>query len=90
MLTIDRCYSTPGKRERDLRNGHGRPMELKLKTALNGLTKPKWMHRFLTSRQLKMANMIHHLPYGDDMLKHSDSRYVKKIIILIDFNRDVI
>lgn len=58
-----------GKRERDLRNGHGRPLEMKIRTALGGLTRPGWVYRFLTSEKLRLANMVDHLPHGGDALK---------------------
>ncbi len=70
ILAVD-CASF-GKRERDLRNGHGRPLELKFKTALSGLTNFRWLYRFMTSGKLRMANMVHQLPYGGDAQKTID------------------
>ena|SRR6056297_3147143 len=70
ILAVD-CASL-GKRERDLRNGHGRPLEMKIKTALSGITRFRWAFRFLTSGKLRMANMADHLPYGGDMEKTID------------------
>ncbi len=70
ILAVD-CASL-GKRERDLRNGHGRPLEMKIRTALSGLTRPGWIYRFLTSGKLRMANMVDHLPHGGDALKTID------------------
>ncbi|MBU0992321.1 MAG: alpha-hydroxy-acid oxidizing protein [Proteobacteria bacterium] len=71
ILAVD--VAVFGNRERDLRNGHGRPLELQIKTALSGLTKLKWFFRFLTSGKLKMANMVDHLPYGGDAQKAIDT-----------------
>lgn len=71
ILAVD--VASLGNRERDLRNGHGRPIELRLKTALTGLTKPRWIFRFITSEKLKMANMVDHLPHGGDAQKTLDT-----------------
>lgn len=62
-----------GNRERDLRNGHGRPLELQIRTALSGWNKPGWIFRYLTSGKPKMANMVEHLPYGGDARKTIDT-----------------
>ncbi len=67
ILAVD-CASL-GKRERDLRNGHGRPLEMKIKTALSGLANFRWAFQFITSGKLRMANMVEHLPYGGDAQK---------------------
>ncbi len=71
ILAVD-C-ATLGKRERDLRNGHGRPLEMKIKTAMSGLTNFKWAFRYITSRKLRMANMVDHLPYGGDAQRTIDT-----------------
>lgn len=70
MLAVD--LAALGKRERDLRNGHGRPLEQRLRTALGALLKPKWLFRFLFSDPIKMANMINYLPYEADAFKTLD------------------
>ena len=62
MLAVD--LATLGKRERDIRNGHGRPKVLKIKTGLSALSKPVWLYHFLTQPKWKMANMTEHLPHG--------------------------
>ena len=62
MLAVD--LATLGKRERDIKNGHGRPKVLKLKTGLSALTKPSWLFHYLTQPKWKMANMTEHLPHG--------------------------
>ena len=67
MLAVD--LATLGKRDRDLRNGHGRPNVLKRNTALGALTKPQWLYHFLTQPKWKMANMVEHLPHGADAMK---------------------
>jgi len=67
MLAVD--LASLGKRERDLRNGHGRPGVLKRNTALAALSKPAWLFNFLTKPKLQMANMVEHLPHGADALK---------------------
>ncbi len=67
MLAVD--LATLGKRERDLRNGHGRPLEHSVRVALGALLKPKWLYRFLTSGKMQMANMLEYLPHNADALK---------------------
>ena len=67
MLAVD--LASLGKRERDLRNGHGRPGMLKKNTALGALTKPAWLYHFLTKPKWRMANMVHHLPHGAEAMK---------------------
>ena len=62
-----------GNRERDLRNGHGRPAELRMKTALSGLTKFRWAFRYAISPRTVMANMTEHLPHGGDAMKTIDT-----------------
>lgn len=71
MLAVD--LPALGKRERDLRNGHGRPAVLRKNTALSALSKPAWLFHFLTKPKWKMANMIEHLPHGGDALKAIDT-----------------
>jgi len=67
MLAVD--LPALGKRERDLRNGHGRPGVLRRNTALAALSKPQWLYRYLTSPKWVMANMTQHLPHGAEALK---------------------
>ncbi len=67
MLAVD--LASLGKRERDLRNGHGRPGVLRRNTALAALSKPAWLFNFLTKPKMRMANMVEHLPHGADALK---------------------
>lgn len=71
MLAVD--LASLGKRERDLRNGHGRPAVLRKNTALSALSKPAWLFNFLTKPKMRMANMVEHLPHGADALKVVDS-----------------
>jgi L-lactate dehydrogenase (cytochrome) len=71
MLAVD--LASLGKRERDLRNGHGRSSVLRKNTALSALNKPAWLFNFLTKPKLRMANMVGHLPHGADALKVVDS-----------------
>jgi len=71
MLAVD--LASLGKRERDLRNGHGRPSVLRRNTALSALGKPAWLYHFLTKPKWKMANMVHHLPHGANALKVVDN-----------------
>lgn len=71
MLAVD--LPALGKRERDLRNGHGRPAVLRKNTALSALSKPAWLYHYLTKPKLKMANMVEHLPHGADALKVVDT-----------------
>lgn len=67
MLAVD--LASLGKRERDLRNGHGRPGVLRKNTAMSALSKPEWLFNFLTKSKMRMANMVNHLPHGADALK---------------------
>lgn len=71
MLAVD--LASLGKRERDLRNGHGRPAVLRRNTALGALGKPEWLFNFLTKPKMRMANMVNHLPHGADALKVVDT-----------------
>ena len=71
ILAVD--LAAFGNRERDLRNGHGRPVELRIKTALSGLTRVRWALRYATSPRPVMANMAAHLPHGGDMEKTLDT-----------------
>ncbi|MFC2176516.1 alpha-hydroxy acid oxidase, partial [Bacteroidota bacterium] len=67
MLAVD--FPSLGKRERDLKNGHGQPSKLRKNTALAALKKPQWLFNFLTHPKWKMANLVGHLPHGADALK---------------------
>lgn len=71
MLAVD--APTLGKRERDLKNGHGRPALLRRNTALSALRTPGWLFHFLTKPKLRMANMLEHLPHGADVTKVTES-----------------
>lgn len=71
MLAVD--LAALGKRDRDLRNGHGRPAVLRKNTALGALSKPAWLFNFLTKPKMRMANMVEHLPHGADALKVVDT-----------------
>ncbi len=67
MLAVD--MPELGKRERDLRNGYGRPKELKKNMALSALNRPGWLYHFITKPTWIMANMVDHLPHGARMAK---------------------
>lgn len=71
MLAVD--LATLGKRERDLRNGHGNPGRLRRTTALTALRRPAWLYQFLTKPKWTMANMTEHLPHGADAMKVIDT-----------------
>jgi len=71
MLAVD--LASLGKRERDLKNGHGRPSVLRRRTALAALSKPAWLYHFLTKPKMRMANMLEHLPHRADALKVVDT-----------------
>ena len=71
MLAVD--LASLGKRERDLRNGHGHPSRLRRNTALSALSRPGWLYNFLTKPKWKMANMIEHVPHGADAMKVIDT-----------------
>ncbi|MCP4457736.1 MAG: alpha-hydroxy-acid oxidizing protein [Cytophagales bacterium] len=67
MLAVD--MPELGKREKDLRNGHGRPKELKKNMALAALRRPGWLYHFVTKPTWVMANMVEHLPHGAQTAK---------------------
>lgn len=71
MLAVD--LASLGKRERDLRNGHGNPGALRKNTALGALKRPAWLYHFLTQPKWTMANMVDHLPHGAEALKVVDT-----------------
>jgi L-lactate dehydrogenase (cytochrome) len=71
QLAVD--LAALGNRERDLRNGYGRPLELRIKTGLSALTRPAWLYRFITSDSMKMANLVEHLPHGGDAARTLDT-----------------
>lgn len=73
FLAVD--LAALGNRERDLRNGHGRPRELRIKTGIGALTRPKWLFHFLASGPLRMANMVEHLPHMGAAFKTIDTVY---------------
>lgn len=70
MLAVD--LPALGNRERDLRNGHGRPLELRLKTALGAWRRPRWLYHFLRCGPPQMANMLEHLPDDANAFKTID------------------
>ncbi len=70
MLAVD--LPALGKRERDLHNGHGRALELRLKTALGAWRTPRWLYHFLRGGPPQMANMLAHLPDNANALKTID------------------
>lgn len=71
MLAVD--LASLGKRERDLRNGHGRPGTLRRKTALSAFSKPGWLYHFLSKPKWRMANMVEHLPHGAESIKVAET-----------------
>ncbi len=54
-LTVD--LPAFGNRERDLRNGLSFPASLTFKTALDGLSHPRWLYHYLTATNLDNANV---------------------------------
>ena len=71
MLAVD--LATLGKRDRDIKNGHGRPAKLRKSVALCALKRPAWLFNFLTKPKWRMANMIDHFPHGADAMKVIDN-----------------
>ncbi len=71
FLAVD--LAALGKRERDLRNGHGRPIELRVKTGFGALTRPRWLFHYLTSSPLRMSNMVAHLPHKGAAVRTIDT-----------------
>lgn len=70
MLAVD--SPALGKRERDLRNGHGRPKVLRLNIAKSALSKPYWLYNYFKNPKWRMANMIEHMPHGAETTKIID------------------
>ncbi len=71
MLAVD--LAALGKRERDLRNGHGRQGTLRRRTALSALSRPAWLYHFLTGPKWRMANLVEHLPHGAETIKVAET-----------------
>lgn len=53
-----------GNRERDLRNGFGHPLEIKIKTGLGALRAPLWLYH--------LATLARALPHDGDAVKNSE------------------
>jgi len=62
MLAVD--LAALGKRERDLRHGHGQAAKLKWNMARSAISKPAWLYHYLAEPKWRMANMVQHLPHG--------------------------
>jgi (S)-mandelate dehydrogenase len=62
VLSVD----VPGqvRRERNLRNGFGRPMNPTLSAKLESLTHPTWMYEYYTGDALNASNWIQYAPKG--------------------------
>jgi len=71
MLAVD--MGAFGKRERDLRNGHGRPRVLRVRTALSALPRPAWLLDYVRSPTLTIANLVDSLPDGGNAMTTIDS-----------------
>lgn len=71
MLAVD--VATIGNRERDYKHGYGRPIELRLRTALQAFFRPRWLLRFLTSPALQLANLTDFLPPKENVFKSLDN-----------------
>ena len=56
VITVD--LAVPGRRERDVRNGMTLPPKLGLDMLLEGMRKPSWTWRFLTSEPVTFANVV--------------------------------
>ena len=56
VITVD--LAVPGRRERDVRNGMTLPPKLGLDMLLEGVRKPSWTWRFLTSEPITFANVV--------------------------------
>lgn len=69
-LTAD--LASLGKRERDLRNGFGRPIEIKIKTGLGALRAPLWLYRLITQPAMRLATLARYLPHDGDAVKNSE------------------
>ena len=71
ILAVD--LPTLGKRDRDIRNGHGRPSLLRRKVAQCALMRPRWLFNYLAYPKWRMANMIDHFPHRADAMKVIDN-----------------
>ncbi len=54
-----------GHRERDYRNGFTAPPSIKLKTVLEGATRPRWAFGFLANDAIAFPNLDAHIPEGE-------------------------
>ena len=64
VVTVD--VPTSSNRERNRRNGFGRPLKLSLGTKLNALTKPLWLREYLTQGLAMQENWRPYAPAGSD------------------------
>ena len=55
VLTVD--VPTVGNRERDVRNGVSLPPRIRLDTALDALSRPRWLYAFLRGSTITFANL---------------------------------
>jgi len=62
VVTVD--VPTSGNRERNRRNGFGRPLKLSLATKIDALTKPLWMKDYLTHGLAMCSNWQKYAPPG--------------------------
>ena len=64
VVTVD--VPVGSNRERNRRNGFGRPLKLSLGTKLNALTKPLWLREYLTQGLAMQENWRPYAPAGSD------------------------
>ncbi|MDY6956363.1 MAG: alpha-hydroxy acid oxidase [Pseudomonadota bacterium] len=69
-LTAD--LASLGNRERDLRNGFGRPLEIKIKTGLGALLAPLWLYHLATQPAMRLATLARYLPHDGDAVENSE------------------
>ena len=64
VVTVD--VPVGSNRERNRRNGFGRPLKLSLGTKLNALTKPLWLREYLSQGLAMQENWRPYAPAGSD------------------------
>ena len=62
VITVD--VPASGNRERNKRNGFGRPLKLSLATKLDALRHPLWLKDYMTNGIAMLANWEHYAPVG--------------------------
>lgn len=85
MLAVD--LPVLGNRERDIKNGQGRPLKYKFKLISSAMFHPKWFWRFITSEKPLLANLKSYLMehYHDATVEHNIHRVNEQLDDSIDW-----